>query len=131
MCLYCVTIITGQYLCLKSFFLYPAFLLCLEHRMVYTVCISLTKLIRCYLVWIHSHLFIVCCCCLLSCFFLTLWTLTKEDVVHQCILQQGQEDKHKAAHQVHVYGLDIWDFGEGFSQVGVNGCHGKDGGNTW
>lgn len=84
-----------------------------------------------HLVRIHPHLFIVGHCCLLSCLFLTLRAPSKEDVVYQRVLQQGQEDKNEAAHEIHVYGLDIGDFGERFSQVGVNGSHGEHRGNTW
>lgn len=84
-----------------------------------------------YLVWIHPHLFVVGCSCLLSRLFLALRAPPKEDIIYKCILQQSQEDKDEAAHEVHVYGLDIGDFGEGFSQVGVNGSHGEHRGNTW
>lgn len=84
-----------------------------------------------HLVWIHPHLFIVGCSYLLSCLFLTLGATSKEDVVYQCVLQQSQENKDEAPHEVHVYGLDIGNFGEGFSQVGVNGSHGEHRGNTW
>lgn len=88
------------------------------------------KLLDSYLVWIHSHLFIVGRSSLLRCFFLTLRAPAKEDVVDQGILKQSQENKDEAAHEVHIYGLDIWDFGEGFSQVSVNGSHGQHSGNT-
>lgn len=89
------------------------------------------KLSCSHFVWIHPHLFVVGCGCLLSCLFLTLRASSKEDVVYQRILQQSQENKDEAAHKVHVYGLDIGNFGEGFSQVGVNGSHGEHRGDTW
>lgn len=89
------------------------------------------KLNYSYLVWIHPHLFVIGSSQFLCCPFLTLRAPSKEDVVYQRILQQSQEDKDKAAHEVHVYCLDIGYFGEGFSQVGVNGSHGEHRGNTW
>lgn len=89
------------------------------------------KLSYSHFVWVHPHLFVVGCSRLLSCLFLTLRASSKEDVVYQRILQQSQENKDEAAHEVHVYGLDIGNFGEGFSQVGVNGSHGEHRGNTW
>lgn len=84
-----------------------------------------------HLVGIHPHIFIVGCCRLLSCFLLTLGAPPKEDVVDQRVLQQGQEDEDKAAHEVHVDGLDVGNFGEGLSQVGVDGSHGEHSGDTW
>lgn len=83
-----------------------------------------------YLVWIHPHLFIVGYSCLLSCPFLSLWAPAKENIVDKCVFQQSQKDEDEAAHEVHIYGLDVWDFGKGFSQVGVDGCHGEHSGNT-
>ena len=84
-----------------------------------------------YLVGIHPHLFIVCNCWFLSCPFLPLRTSSEEDVVYQRVLQQSHEDEDEAAHEVHVNGLHVGDFGEGFSQVGVNGSHGEHRGDTW
>lgn len=89
------------------------------------------KLSYFHLVWIHPHLFVVGCSYFLSCPFLTLRAPSKKDVVYQGVLQQSQEDKDKAAHEVHVYGLDIGNFGQGFPQVGVDGCHGEHRCNTW
>lgn len=83
-----------------------------------------------YLVWIHPHLLIVGQRRLLSCFFLPLRTPSEKDVVHQRVLQQSQEDEDEAAHQVHVYGLDVGDFRQGFPQMGVDGGHGEHRGYT-
>lgn len=47
----------------------------------------------------------------------------EEDVVDKGVLQQGKEDHDEAAHQVHINGLDVWDLGQGLSQVGVDGRH--------
>lgn len=84
-----------------------------------------------YFVGIHPHLFIVGLSSLLGSPFLTLRSSSEEDIVHQCVLQQGHEDKDEAAHEVHVNGLDIGDFGEGFSQVGVDGSHGEHRSDSW
>lgn len=62
---------------------------------------------------------------------LHLWSTAEEDVVDEGILQQGQEDHDEAAHQVHVDGLDVRDLGERLSQMGVDGGHGQNRGDTW
>lgn len=84
-----------------------------------------------HLVGIHPHVFIVSRCSLLGCFLLALRAPAEEDVVDQSVLEQGQEDKDKAAHKVHVDGLHVGNFGEGLSEVGVDGSHGEHGGDTW
>ncbi len=62
---------------------------------------------------------------------LPLRSSPKENVIDKGILQQSQEHKDKAAHQVHVYGFHIGNLGKGLSQVSVNGGHGQHGGDTW
>lgn len=86
----------------------------------------------------NSHLgpvkFTAVIICLLRPFcqlFLHLRTSAKEDVVDKGIFQQSQEDEHEAAHQVHVYGFDVGDFGQRLPQMGVDGCHGQHSGDPW
>lgn len=67
---------------------------------------------------------------LLCQFLLHLRTSSKKDVVDESIFQKSQEDKDKAAHQVHVYGFDVGDLGQSLSQVCVDGCHGQDSGDA-
>lgn len=64
-------------------------------------------------------------------FLLHLWTSSKEDVVYKGVLQQSQENKDEAAHQVHVDSFHIRDLGESFSQMGVDGRHGQHSGDPW
>lgn len=68
---------------------------------------------------------------LLCQFLLHLRTSSKKDVVDKSIFQKSQEDKDKAAHQVHVYSFDVGDLGQSLSQVCVDGCHGQDSGDAW
>lgn len=67
---------------------------------------------------------------LLCQFLLHLRTSSKKDVVDKSIFQKSQEDKDKAAHQVHVYSFDVGDLGQSLSQVCVDGCHGQDSGDA-
>lgn len=70
-------------------------------------------------VGVHLHfvtlqtalVFVIGFSCFLRHLFLQVRPPTEEDVVNERVLQQGQEDKHEAAHQVDVYSLDIGDFG--------------------
>lgn len=62
---------------------------------------------------------------LLGQLLLHLWPAAKENVVDEGVLEQGEEDKHEAAHQVHVDGFDIGDFGERLTQMRVDGSHGE------
>lgn len=48
---------------------------------------------------------------------LQVGTPTEEDVVDKGVLQQGQKDKHKAAHEENVNGLDVGDLGKSLSKV--------------
>lgn len=66
--------------------------------------------------------------CLLCKLLLPLGTSSKENVVDKGILQKGQEYKDEAAHQVHVDGFDVGDFGQSLPKVSVDGCHGEHGG---
>lgn len=75
------------------------------------------------LVWVQPYLLIVGRRRFLSCPLLALRAPSEEDVVDQSILEQGQEDKDEAAHQVNVDGFDIWDLWECLSQVGVDCGH--------
>ena len=72
--------------------------------------------------------FTVCFESLLSEFFLHLRASSKEDVVDECILQQCQEYKDEAAHQVHVYSFDVGNLWKGLPQMSVNGGHREHGG---
>lgn len=49
----------------------------------------------------------------------------KEYVVDKGILQECQEHKDKAAHEVHINSLDVGDLGESLSQMSVDGSHCK------
>lgn len=49
----------------------------------------------------------------------------EEHVVHEGILEQGQEHEHETAHEVDVDGFHVWDLRESLPEVGVNGCHGE------
>lgn len=64
-------------------------------------------------------------------FLLLLGSPAKEHVVYEGIFEQGQEHKHKTAHEVDVDGFHIRDLWEGLPKVGVNGCHGEHRCNTW
>lgn len=68
--------------------------------------------------------------CLLCQFLLHLRTSSKEDVVDESVFQKSQEDKDKAAHQVHVYSFDVGDLGQSLSQMCVDSCHGQDSGDA-
>ena len=59
---------------------------------------------------------------------LPLRASSKENVIDEGILQQGQKHKDKAAHEVHVNGFDVGDFGQRLPKVRVDGCHGQHGG---
>ena len=49
----------------------------------------------------------------------------KEHVIYKGIFEQGQEHKHKTAHEVDVDGFHIRNLWESLPKVGVNCCHGK------
>lgn len=78
-----------------------------------------------YLVGVRSQLFVVGGGCLFSRLLLSLRALAEEDVVHEGVLQQSQEDEDETPHQVHVDSLHIGDLWESLSQVGVDGGHGQ------
>lgn len=84
-----------------------------------------------YLVGIGSQLLVIGRGCLFGCLLLPLGALAEEDVVDEGVLQQGQEDKHEAAHQVHVDSLHVGDLWQRLAQVGVDGGHGQHGGDPW
>ena len=84
-----------------------------------------------YLVGVGSQLLVIGRGCFLSRLLLPLGALAEEDVVDEGVLQQGQEDKHKAAHQVHVNSLHVGDLWERLSQVGVDGGHGQHRSDPW
>lgn len=65
--------------------------------------------------------------CLLGQLLLPLRTSPKEDVVDKGVLQKGQEHKDEAAHEVHVNGFDVGDFGQRLPKVRVDGGHGQHG----
>lgn len=64
-------------------------------------------------------------------FLLHLRTSSKKDVVDKSVFQKSQEDKDKAAHQVHVYSFDVGNLGQSLSQMCVDGCHGQDSGDAF
>lgn len=84
-----------------------------------------------YLVGIGSQLLVIGRGGLFGSLLLPLGALAEEDVVDEGVLQQGQENKHKAAHQVHVDGLHIGDLWQRLAQVGVDGGHGQHRGDPW
>ena len=84
-----------------------------------------------YLVGVGSQLLVIGYGRFLSRLLLPLGALAEEDVVDEGVLQQGQEDKHKAAHQVHVNSLHVGDLWKRLSQVGVDGGHGQHRGDPW
>ena len=84
-----------------------------------------------YLVGVGSKFLVIGSGGLFGSLLLPLRALAEEDVVDEGVLQQGQEDKHKAAHQVHVNSLHIGDFWERLSQVGVDGGHGQHRSDPW
>lgn len=84
-----------------------------------------------YLVGVGSQLLVIGRGRFLSRLLLPLGALAEEDVVDEGVLQQGQEDKHKAAHQVHVNSLHVGDLRERLSQVGVDGGHGQHRSDPW
>lgn len=86
---------------------------------------------RTYLVGVGSQLLVIGGGCFLGRLLLSLGALAEEDVVDEGVLQQGQEDKDKAPHQVHVNSLHVGDLGERLSQVGVDGGHGQHRGDPW
>lgn len=49
----------------------------------------------------------------------------KEHVIYKGIFEQGQEHKHKTAHEVDVNGFHIGNLWERLPKVGVNCCHGE------
>lgn len=55
----------------------------------------------------------------------------KEHVIYKGIFKQGQEHKHKTAHEVDVDGFHIRNLWESLPKVGVNCCHGKHRCHTW
>lgn len=55
----------------------------------------------------------------------------KEHVIYKGIFEQGQEHKHKTAHEVDVDGFHIRDLWESLPKVGVNCCHGEHRCHTW
>lgn len=61
---------------------------------------------------------------------LQVGTPTEEDVVDKGVLQQGQKDKHKAAHEENVNGLDVGDLGKSLSKVGIDSGHCQNRGYT-
>lgn len=65
--------------------------------------------------------------CLFCKLLLPLRASSKENVVDKGILQKGQKHKDKAAHEVHVNGFDVGDFGQRLPKVRVDGRHGQDG----
>lgn len=56
---------------------------------------------------------------------------TKEHVIYKGIFKQGQEHKHKTAHEVDVDGFHVWNLWESLPKVGVNSGHGKHRCHTW
>lgn len=83
------------------------------------------------LVWVQPYLLVVGQCRFLGCLLLALRAPSEEDVVDKSVLEQGQEDKDKAAHQVHVDGFDVRDLWESLSQVGVNCGHCQNSCDAW
>lgn len=70
---------------------------------------------------------ILCLGCLFCKLLLPLRASSKENVVDEGILQKGQKHEDKAAHEVHVNGFDVGDFGQRLPKVCVDGCHRQHG----
>lgn len=62
-------------------------------------------------VTLQPTLLIVAFCSFFCHFLLQVWSTAEEYVVDKGVLEQSQEHKHKAAHQIDVYGLHIRDLG--------------------